>query len=113
MGRVQSIKLIGTTQNFAQFIAPLYYLDSMVTAKGDMKYLKPGKNAKGVISHLFKYKLGQNPEPKMDKYLYETFDAYTRNKEHIMINLNELSDAKESMYQIIIHSINTWGKDIK
>merc|ERR1712228_894972 len=69
------------------------------------KYLKPGKNAKGVINHLFKYKLGQKPEPKMDNYLYETFDGYTQNKEHIEINLWYLSEAKESMRKLIIHSI--------
>merc|ERR1712228_275530 len=95
--RVQSIKLLDTKQNFAQFIAPLYYLDAMLTAKLFMSSLNPGKNAKGIIEHLFKYKLGQNPEPKMDSYLYETFDGYTRNKEHIMINFYNLRNAKESM----------------
>merc|ERR1712228_161273 len=68
--------------------------------------------AKGIFNHLFQYKLGQKPEPKMGSYLYETFDAYTRNKEHIMINLDYLSQAKESMYKLIIHSIEE-GEDIK
>merc|ERR1712228_247340 len=64
------------------------------------------KNAKGVIHHLFQYKMGQNPEPKMDNYVYETFDAFVRNKEHIVINLNYLRQyAKESMYKLIVHSI--------
>merc|ERR1712228_871503 len=63
------------------------------------------KNAKGVINHLFQYKLGQNPEPKLDNYLYETFDAFVRNKEHIVIDLDYLSDGKESMYKLIMHSI--------
>merc|ERR1712228_1144662 len=83
--RVQSIKLLETKQNFESFIATLYYLDAMIT--GAVRFPKYPKNAKGVINHLFKYKLGQNPEPKMDSYLYETFDGYTRNKEHIIINL--------------------------
>merc|ERR1712228_605586 len=60
--RVQSVKLLETKQNFAEFIAPLYYLDEMLTG-ANMTELKYPKNAKGVIKHLFKYKLGQNPEP--------------------------------------------------
>ena len=109
--RVQSIRLTQTQQNFASFIGPLYYLDAMTTGSGgiietvEMYQLNPGKNAKGVIYHLFKYKLGQNPEPKMDKYLYETFDAFVRNKEHIFINLEYLRRAKESMYKLLMHSI--------
>merc|ERR1712228_462240 len=101
--RVQSIKLLKTKQNFESFIAPLYYMDAMLTAAS--KFPKYTKNAKGVIDHLFKYKLGQNPKPRMDNYLYETFDAFIRNKEHIAINLEYLSQAKESMYKLIMHSI--------
>merc|ERR1712228_856694 len=111
--RVQSIKLLKTKQNFAQFIAPLYYLDCMVTAKSfDPVWgeTKPGKNAKGIIDHLFKYKLAQKPELKMDSYLYETFDGYTRNKEHIQIYLDDLSKAKQSMRKLIIHSIEEGKK---
>merc|ERR1712228_305280 len=108
--RVQSIRLTQTKQNFEAFIQPLYYLDAMLTAKAHMHKLNPGKNAKGVIEHLFKWKMGQNPEPKMDNYLYETFEAFIRNKEHIMIRLYYLEDAKESMYKLIMHSIE---KEIK
>merc|ERR1712228_686642 len=57
------------------------------------------------IEHLFKWKMGQNPEPKMNNYLYETFEAFIRNKEHIMIDLYYLNRAKESMYKLIMHSI--------
>merc|ERR1712228_1128220 len=104
--RVQSIRLTQTKQNFASFIAPLYYLDTMVCG-AELQYakVKIDKNAKGVIDHLFKYKLGQNPEPKMDNYLYETFDGFIRNKEHIVITLWSLNRAKESMCKLIMHSI--------
>merc|ERR1712228_252332 len=72
-----------------------------------------GKNAKGVIDHLFQYKLRQNPQPKMDNYLYETFDAFIQNKEHIVINLWFLEKyAKESMYKLIMHSIEG-GKKLR
>merc|ERR1712228_555751 len=95
-----------TKQNFESFIKPLYYLDAMITAKNfTFSNFKPGKNAKGVLKHLFKWKMGQNPEPKMDNYLYETFEAFIRNKEQIMIDLANLNLAKESMYKLIMHSI--------
>merc|ERR1712228_122903 len=110
--RVQSIRLLQTKQNFESFIKPLYYLDAMLTANDNMFDLKPGNNAKRVIEHFFKWKKGQNPQPKMDKYLYETFEAFIRNKEHIMINLWNLSHAKESMYKLIMHSIEG-GKELK
>ena len=108
--RVQSVRLLQTKQNFESFIQPLYYLDAMLTARANMNNLKPGKNAKEVIEHLFKWKLGQNPEPKMDNYLYETFEAFVRNKEHIMIDIEYLSYAKESMYKLIMHSIEKENK---
>merc|ERR1712228_217179 len=40
--RVQSIKLLETKQNFAPFIAPLYYLDAMITGSNmrDVQYTK-------------------------------------------------------------------------
>merc|ERR1712228_871055 len=108
--RVQSIKLLKTKQNFSNFIAPLYYLDAMITGAYD--FPKYPKNAKGVIDHLFQYKLGQNPEAKMDNYLYETFDAFVQNKEHIVIDLLFLRNAKESMYKLITHSIEQ-GEELK
>merc|ERR1712228_1046894 len=101
--RVQSIRLTQTKQNFESFIAPLYYLDAMLT--GVLIGFKYPKNAKGVIEHLFKYVLGQNPQPKMDKYLYETFDAFVQNKEHIIIDSFSLQRATESMCKLIMHSL--------
>merc|ERR1712228_150174 len=40
---------------------------------------------------------------------YQTFDAYTKNKKQIEINLFNLSYAKESMYNLIVHSLERWG----
>merc|ERR1712228_874399 len=37
--------------------------------------------------------------------LYQTFDAYTKNKKQIEINLGYLNYAKESMYNLIVHSL--------
>merc|ERR1712228_162786 len=44
-------------------------------------------------------------DPKMNEYLYQTFDAYTKNKKQIEINLRYLSKANESMYNLIVHSL--------
>merc|ERR1712228_579833 len=63
----------------------------------------------GVIKSLIKWRLEQKKDPKMNEYLYQTFDAYTKNKKQIEINLFNLSYAKESMYNLIVHSLERWG----
>merc|ERR1712228_245050 len=54
----------------------------------------------------------QKSDPKLDKYVCETFVAYTRNKEYIMINFDYLRKAKELMYKLIVHSIKE-GEEVK
>merc|ERR1712228_156093 len=64
----------------------------------------------GVIKSLIKWRLEQKKDTKMNEYLYQTFDAYTKNKKQIEINLWNLSDAKESMYNLIVHSLEERAK---
>merc|ERR1712228_299562 len=104
--RLQSILLISTKNNFANVIRPLYYLDAMLTGNNHMSNLKISKSGKALIEHLFRYKTGQSKMKKeMDTYLYELFEGYIQNKEHIMINLYFLEYAEKFMYDLIAHSI--------
>merc|ERR1712228_38342 len=108
--RVQSIRLTKTRENFETFFVSLFYFDAMVTAKQGMNNLKINSNQRGVIKSLIKWRLEQKKDPKMNEYLYQTFDAYTKNKKQIEINLFYLNDAKESMYNLIVHSLEKVAK---
>merc|ERR1712228_41324 len=54
--------------------------------------------------------IGTKKDSKMNEYLYQTFDAYTKNKKQIEIHLWFLNDAKESMYNLIVHSLKKNAK---
>merc|ERR1712228_872629 len=96
---------MGTKTNFETFFVSLFYFDAMVTAKGGMWRLKVNSNQIGVIKSLIKWRLEQKKDLKMNEYLYQTFDAYTKNKKQIEIDLYYLSKAKESMHNLIVHSL--------
>merc|ERR1712228_1080522 len=81
-----------------------------VTGKGGMYKLKINSNQRGVIKSLIKWRSEQKKDPKMNEYLYQTFDAYTKHKKQIEIYLNCLSDAKESMRNLIVHSLKYGAK---
>merc|ERR1712228_62663 len=103
--KVESIRLTKSKKNFETFFVSLFYFDAMVTAKRGMDDLKINSNQRGVIKSLIKWRLGQKKDPKMNEYLYQTFDAYTNRKKQIEIDFLYLSDAKESMYNLIVHSL--------
>merc|ERR1712228_314518 len=99
-----------TKENFETFFVSLFYFDAMVTAKKYMHKLKINSNQRGVIKSLIKWRLEQKKDPKMNEYLYQTFDAYTKNKKQIEIDYYYLSRAKESMYNLIVHSLEKGAK---
>merc|ERR1712228_1132390 len=106
--RLQSILLISTKNNFANVIRPLYYLDAMLTGNNHMSNLKISKSGKALIEHLFRYKTGQSKMKKeMDTYLYELFEGYIQNKEHIMINLYflEYDDDKTNLIRQVLADV--------
>merc|ERR1712228_916667 len=84
--RVESIRLTKTKTNFETFFVSLFYFDAMVTAKAHLDDLKINNNQRGVIKSLIKWRLEQKKDPKMNEYLYQTFDAYTKNKKQIEID---------------------------
>merc|ERR1712228_1153518 len=84
--KVQSIRLTKTKENFKTFFVSLFYFDAMVTAKAGMNNLKINSNQSGVIKSLIKWRLEQKKDSKMNEYLYQTFDAYTKNKKQIEID---------------------------
>merc|ERR1712228_848443 len=108
--KVESIRLTKTKENFETFFVSLFYFDAMVTAKSGMIKLKINSNQRGVIKSLIKWRLEQKKDPKMNEYLYQTFDAYTKNKKQIEINYYYLSFARESMYNLIVHSLEYGAK---
>merc|ERR1712228_490105 len=108
--KVESIRLTKTKETFETFFVSLFYFDAMVTAKNEMDLLKINKNQRGVIKSLIKWRLGQKKDPKMNEYLYQTFDAFTKNKKQIEIDYYYLSKAKESMYNLIVHSLEKGTK---
>merc|ERR1712228_337442 len=108
--RGESIRLTKTKENFETFFVSLFYFDAMVTAKRGMSKLKINNKQIGVIKSLIKWRLEQKKDPKMNEYLYQTFDAYTKNKKQIEINFDFLSYAKESMYNLIVHSLEENAK---
>lgn len=103
--KVESIRLTKTKTNFETFFVALFYFDAMVTATSAMSSLKINSNQRGVIKSLIKWRLEQKKDPKMNEYLYQTFEAYTKNKKQIEIDLWNLGQAKESMYNLIVHSL--------
>merc|ERR1712174_30197 len=81
------------------------YLDGMITGNQYLTSFERDKNGKKLIEQLFEYQMTQKKNAKLNKYIYECFDAFVKNKECLVLDFTYLSFAKDYMHQMIVHGI--------
>eukprot|EP01084_Bolivina_argentea_P038061 70380_1 len=109
--KIESIRLCQTNENFCKFIIPLFYFDAMLTG-GNMRDLKINSAQCNVILSLIKWKLTQQTDKKFNKYVYDTFECFCRNKKKISLKFDELVSADQEIVNLIMHNIEA-GYDQK
>lgn len=108
--RLQTIILIQSRKDYKYFIKVLYAVGS-ITDEGLSVLDVDRKDTSNHIEHLFEYRLGMKIDEKMDKYVYEMFDAYCKNKKRIGISMPIFDQLKHSPYKPFIHSYE-YDKDV-
>eukprot|EP01084_Bolivina_argentea_P300972 519101_1 len=105
--RVETIQIIKTSQNFYTSFHALFVLDSMMNGLWMDKRFGVNIVAKDIhiLNELIKYSIGSSPITSFDTYVMSTWDAYTKNKKHIMINMDNLSEHfPKDIYDLVIES---------
>eukprot|EP01083_Nonionella_stella_P177610 624737_1 len=105
--QIQSIRIRATNQNFKTFIHSLHYLDAMLTG-GDMGDMEVTEDEVFIVECLMNGLLKPNETQKpFDNYIHSTFAAFTRAKQQIVLNLNELNyEANKKVLDLFMSTLD-------
>eukprot|EP01083_Nonionella_stella_P107089 309764_1 len=105
--QIQSIRIRSTKQNFEKIIRSLLYLDVLVT--GGRVSLAKTMTAHDlfVIECLINGTLNPNETKKrFDDYIGSTFEAFTRSKKQIVLNLKMLDRANKQVTDLFMNPLD-------
>eukprot|EP01084_Bolivina_argentea_P158021 275313_1 len=103
--KIQSVRVRPTKQNFEEFINAMYYLDTMLTG-GRQDNIPTNTTDINVIKTLVDNILGNTRKITMQKYVFDTFDAFIANKKHVTLDLVELASADHQIRDLIMHPLD-------
>eukprot|EP01083_Nonionella_stella_P046156 123573_1 len=106
--QIQSIRIRSTKQNFAMFIRCLHYLDTLVTG-GEMYDMEAATGDDVFIIESLMNDLLNTKETKkqFDDYIHSTFDAFTRSKKQIVLNLDQLNEyANKKVLDLFLNTLD-------
>lgn len=108
--RLQTVICVQSGNNYQYILRSLHFFDHVISEDTTLGlYQHHGKTARH-IEHLFGYKLAKEIDVKMDKYVYDMFDAYCKHKKEIKIHLRTFDEVKH-LSDLFIHSYE-YNKDV-
>ena len=87
-------------------MSALYYFDALITGSSGIKDLEKISKNKLIISSLLRWKnKGKKNDIPFEQYIYDTFDAFIQNKEHIVVDLTYVEQADKKMGDLIVYGL--------
>ena len=117
---IASIRIQRTSSNLAKLVAPITYLDQIIsdkTAISDFKHKIPNNPEYcSILLSLFKYSLKPSITHKGNPYIFKTWDCFVNNKKEIRLNLDDMNgfcseneDFMEVLFTYIVRK--KYGRD--
>eukprot|EP01084_Bolivina_argentea_P157503 274462_1 len=110
--KIESIKTIENNENYTSFFKGLFYFDCMINGSKlegfNVNKIEVAKIDYLMLTKLIKHKLKTNGfSNNYPKYINQTFEAFTNNKNTITLNLHQICKHLAALSGLIFHSVQT------
>eukprot|EP01083_Nonionella_stella_P018436 51372_1 len=106
--KIETVRIMTTAKTYNRYLSSLFYFDRMVTnvaAASAYDDCHPTNTDYLILCDLSRYKMKQDNYGTHPQYILKTFEAYTKHKTHIVINLHFLDFYCPKLSHLITHKL--------